>query len=93
MNKSELIAAVAEKAGTSQTDAKKTLDAVIDVITEQLRSGDDVTLVGFGSFRATDRPERPGRNPSTGETITIAAARVASFRAGKGLKDAVNIYK
>ena len=66
------------------------LDAMLAVITEQLQDGGDVTLIGFGLFRATDRPERQGRNPSTGEPITIQAARVASFRAGKGLKDAVN---
>lgn len=90
MNKSEFVAAVAEKAGTSNVDAKKAVDAMLEVITEELRKGGDVTLIGFGAFRVKDRPERQGRNPQTGEPLTISAAKVASFKVGSGLKDAVN---
>ncbi len=90
MNKSELAEAVAEAAGLSKADGARALDAVIDSITNTLKSGDTVSLVGFGTFQVKQRNARTGRNPRTGETIQIAASKVPSFKAGKGLKDAVN---
>ena len=90
MNKSELADAVAEAAGLSKADGARALDAVIDSITNTLKSGDTVSLVGFGTFQVKHRNARQGRNPRTGETIQIAASKVPSFKAGKGLKDAVN---
>nr|WP_314898571.1 HU family DNA-binding protein [uncultured Deefgea sp.] len=89
MNKSELIDAIAESAGLSKAAAGKALDATIEAISGALKSGDEVTLVGFGSFHVSEREERTGRNPRTGESITIAAAKQPKFRAGKSLKDAV----
>ena len=90
MNKSELADAVAEAAGLSKADGARALDAVIDSITNTLKSGNTVSLVGFGTFQVKQRNARQGRNPRTGETIQIAASKVPSFKAGKGLKDAVN---
>ena len=90
MNKSELADAVADAAGLSKADGARALDAVIDSITNTLKSGDTVSLVGFGTFQVKQRNARTGRNPRTGETIQIAASKVPSFKAGKGLKDAVN---
>ncbi len=90
MNKSELIDAIADSAELTKTDASSALDAVIDSITNALKGGDSVTLVGFGTFQVKDRAERQGRNPQTGEAITIKAAKIPSFKAGKALKDAVN---
>ena len=89
MNKTELIATVAEKAGLSKKDSEKAVAAVFDAITESLKAGDKVALVGFGTFDVKDRPERTGKNPRTGEPVAIAATRVPTFKAGKGLKDAV----
>ena len=90
MNKSELADAVAAAADLSKADGARALDAVIDSITNTLKSGDTVSLVGFGTFQVKQRNARQGRNPRTGETIQIAASKVPSFKAGKGLKDAVN---
>ncbi|MGB5304894.1 MAG: HU family DNA-binding protein [Gammaproteobacteria bacterium] len=90
MNKSELIDAVAGRADLSIEDATKAVSAVIDSITDTLRSGDQVTLVGFGTFSVRERAARAGRNPQTGETIQIKASKSAGFKAGKALKDAVN---
>lgn len=90
MNKSDLVAAVAENAGLSKTDAASAVDGVFDVIKSALKSGDNVQLVGFGSFGVSDRAAREGRNPSTGEIIQIAASKQPKFKAGKALKDAVN---
>ena len=90
MNKSEFIEAVADKASLSKADAGKAVDAVMEVVMETLKSGDQVTLVGFGTFLNRRREARDGRNPRTGETIKIAAANVPAFKAGKALKDAVN---
>lgn len=90
MNKSELIDALADRADISKTAAKVALDSLIDVITEELKKGNEVALVGFGSFATKLRPERAGRNPATGAPMTVAAARVPGFKAGKSLKDAVN---
>lgn len=90
MNKSELIDAIAESADLSKASATRALDAVIDTITDSLKSGDQVVLVGFGTFSVKDRAARTGRNPQTGAPIEIAAAKIPSFKAGKALKDAVN---
>ncbi len=89
MNKTELIAAVAEKAELSKKDAESAITAVVDVITESLRKGEKVQLVGFGSFEVKDRAERMGRNPQTKEPIPIPASKAPVFKAGKPLKDAV----
>ncbi len=90
MNKNELVAAVAQAADTSKADAAKAVDGVFDAIASALESGDEVQLVGFGSFKVADRAARQGRNPRTGETIQIAASKQPKFKAGKALKDAVN---
>jgi DNA-binding protein HU-beta len=90
MNKSELAEAVADAASLSKADGARALDAVIDSITSALKSGDTVSLVGFGTFQVKARAARAGRNPRTGETIQIKASNVPGFKAGKGLKDAVN---
>ncbi len=91
MNKSDLIAAIAEHSNLTKADAGRAVDGIIKSIETALVSGESVTLVGFGSFEVKERAERKGRNPQTGEEITIAAARLPSFKAGKSLKDAVNI--
>ncbi len=85
MNKTELVAAMAEKAGLSKTDAAKALTAYVDVVKEQLAKGDSIALVGFGTFSVSERPARTGRNPLTGETIQIAAKKSVKFKAGKGI--------
>ena len=90
MNKAELIDAVADGADISKADATRAVDAVVDQITSALKSGDQVTLVGFGTFSVKDRAARTGRNPRTGEAINIPASKVPGFKAGKALKDAVN---
>jgi len=90
MNKSELIEAVAEKTNLSKADAARAVDAVLESITEALKQGDSVALVGFGTFEVRERAARTGRNPRTGETIEIKASRAPAFKAGKALKDAVN---
>lgn len=89
MNKTELIAEVANKAGLSRKDAEKALGAVVETITEAVVKSDKVQLVGFGSFETKQREARTGRNPKTKETIEIPATRVPVFKAGKALKDAV----
>ena len=90
MNKSELINAVADESGLSKADAGRALDAVVSSVTEALKGGDSVALIGFGTFSVKDRAARTGRNPQTGEAIQIKASKVPSFIAGKSLKDAVN---
>ncbi len=90
MNKSELIAAVAEKAALSKKDAEKAVNAVVAAVTDALVDGDKVQLVGFGTFEVRARDARTGKNPRTGEVIKIAASKVPAFKAGKALKDAVN---
>ena len=89
MNKAELIEAVAESADISKASATRAVDTVIEQITQSLQKGDQVTLVGFGTFSVRERAERKGRNPQTGEEITIKAAKIPSFKAGKGLKDTI----
>ena len=90
MNKNELIAAVADQAGLTKADASKAVEAVFDTITSALKKNDDVRLVGFGTFSVSKRKASTGRNPRTGEPMTIAASTQPKFKAGKGLKDAVN---
>lgn len=89
MNKTELITAVAEKSGLSKKDSEKAVSAVLDAVTDALVAGDKVQLVGFGTFDVKERAARVGRNPKTKEEIQIPASRVASFKVGKALKDAV----
>lgn len=89
MNKTELINAIAESSELSKTDSKKALDACIEAISNALKSGDKVALVGFGTFSISDRPSRTGINPKTKEQITIAAKKVAKFKAGAELADAI----
>lgn len=86
MNKSEFIASVAEKAGLTKTDAQKAVNAFAEVVAEQLKAGERITLVGFGTFLAVDKPEREGINPQTKKKIKIAARRVAKFKPGAGLE-------
>ncbi|MBN9525514.1 MAG: HU family DNA-binding protein [Alphaproteobacteria bacterium] len=90
MNKNELIAQVAETAELSKVDAARAVDAVFDSIAAVLKNGDEVRLVGFGTFLVTKRAASEGRNPRTGETIKIPASKQPKFKPGKGLKDAVN---
>lgn len=89
MNKSELIEAVANSTGLSKVAAGKAVEAVITVITDTLKEGGQVSLVGFGSFSVRQRTDRPGRNPRTGKPIQIKAAKIPTFRPGKALKDAL----
>ena len=90
MNKTELVAAVAEQAGLSKKDAEAAVKAFTDVVAEALKAGDKIQLVGFGTFEVSERAAREGRNPRTGETMTIAASKTPKFKAGKALKDLVN---
>lgn len=90
MNKAELIDAIAESADLSKASAGRALDAALDTITNAMKKGDSVTLVGFGTFTVRKRAARSGRNPRTGETIKIKAAKVPAFKPGKALKDALN---
>ena len=90
MNKTELVAAIAEKAELSKKDAEKALAAFTDVVADTLKNGDKIQLVGFGTFEVSMRAEREGRNPQTGETMKIAACKAPKFKAGKALKDAIN---
>ncbi|MBV8653483.1 MAG: HU family DNA-binding protein [Alphaproteobacteria bacterium] len=90
MNKNELVDAVASAADLKKSEATKAVDAVFDSITDSLKKGDEVRLVGFGTFTVSKRNASEGRNPRTGEKIQIAASKQPKFKAGKGLKDAVN---
>ncbi len=90
MNKTELVAAIAEKTELSKKDAEKALKAFTDVVAEELKKGEKIQLVGFGTFEVADRPAREGRNPKTGEPMPIAASKAPKFKAGKALKDTVN---
>ncbi|MCG8426833.1 MAG: HU family DNA-binding protein [Chromatiales bacterium] len=90
MNKTELVDAMADAADISKAAAGRALDGMIDAITEALKNGDQVTVVGFGSFSVRERAARTGRNPQTGQTIEIKASKNPAFKAGKALKDAVN---
>jgi DNA-binding protein HU-beta len=90
MNKTELITAIAESADISKKDSEKALKAFVDVVTEELKKGEKVQLVGFGTFEVSERAAREGRNPKTGKTMTIEASKTPKFKAGKALKDEVN---
>ena len=90
MNKTELVAAVAEQAGLSKKDAEAAVKAFTDVVAEALKAGDKIQLVGFGTFEVSERAAREGRNPHTGEPMPIAASKAPKFKAGKALKDMVN---
>jgi DNA-binding protein HU-beta len=90
MNKQDLIGSVADSSGLSKTDAAKAVEGVFDAITGALKKGDEVRLVGFGTFSVSKRKASTGRNPRTGEAMTIKASSQPKFKAGKGLKDAVN---
>lgn len=90
MNKTELVAAMAEEAGISKKDAEKALKAFTDVVTEELKKDGKVQLVGFGTFEVSQRAEREGRNPQSGEVMKIAASKAPKFKAGKALKDMLN---
>ena len=90
MNKTELVAAMADAAEISKKDAEKALKAFTDVVADELKKGGKVQLVGFGTFEVSERAAREGRNPQTGETMKIEASKSPKFKAGKALKDAVN---
>ena len=90
MNKTELVAAIAEKAGLSKKDAEGAVKAFTDTVAEQLKAGEKIQLVGFGTFEVAERAARTGKNPQTGEAIKIPASKAPKFKAGKALKDAVN---
>ena len=90
MNKAELIAAIAERTELSRKDAEKALKAFTEVVEEELKKGEKIQLVGFGTFEVSERAAREGRNPQTGETMQIAASKSPKFKAGKALKDAIN---
>lgn len=90
MNKTELLAEIASKAGLTKKDAESFLNAFTDTVSETLVKGDKIQLIGFGSFEVIDKAARTGKNPRTGEAITIPAAKAPKFKAGKALKDAVN---
>lgn len=90
MNKTEFISAIAEKAELSKKDAEKALKAFTDVVEEELKKGEKIQLVGFGTFEVSEKAAREGRNPQTGETMKIEACKAPKFKAGKALKDAVN---
>jgi len=90
MNKTELVSAIAAKTELSKKDSEKALKAFVDVVTEQLKAGDKIQLVGFGTFEVSERAAREGRNPQTGKTMKIKACKAPKFKAGKALKDAVN---
>ena len=90
MNKTQFVDAVAQKAGMSKREAEAAVNAMTAVVADALKAGDKVQLIGFGTFEVNTRAARNGRNPKTGETITIAASKAPTFSAGKALKDAVN---
>ena len=90
MNKADLVSAIVEKAELSKKDVEKALKAFEEVVAEELKNGGKVQLVGFGTFEVAERAERVGRNPQTGENMTISASKAPKFKVGKALKDAVN---
>ena len=90
MNKTELVAAMAEQTNLSKKDAEAALKAFIDVVSEELKKGEKIQLVGFGTFEVSERAERTGRNPQTGKEMVIPASKAPKFKAGKALKDMIN---
>jgi len=93
MNKTELVAAIAAKSGLSKKDSEVAFKALVETVTEQLKAGEKVQLIGFGTFEVSKREARQGRNPQTGKAIEIAASNVPKFKAGAALKEAVNTTK
>ena len=93
MNKTELVAAIAEKSELSKKDSEKALKAFIDTVTDELKKGEKIQLVGFGTFEVSERAARTGKNPQTGKAIKIPASKAPKFKAGKALKDTVNSTK
>ena len=91
MNKNELVSALAEKTNLSKKDAEKSVNAFMDTVSDALANGDRLQLIGFGTFLVKDRPARVARNPRTGEEVRIAASKAPAFKAGKALKDRVNV--
>ena len=92
MNKTELVAAIAEQTELSKKDAEKALKAFTDIVADELKKGEKVQLVGFGTFEVSERAAREGRNPQSGEPMTIAASKAPKFKAGKALKDMINKF-
>lgn len=90
MSKAELVAAIAEKTGLTKKDSEAAVNAFVETVTEQLKKGEKVQLIGFGTFEVSERAERVGRNPQTGAEMTIAASKVPKFKAGKALKELLN---
>ncbi|MCI5481476.1 MAG: HU family DNA-binding protein [Lachnospiraceae bacterium] len=90
MNKAELVAAIAERTELSKKDTEKALKAFVDVVAEELKKGEKIQLVGFGTFEVSERAAREGRNPANGQPMQIAASKAPKFKAGKALKDAIN---
>ncbi len=90
MNKNELVSSIADKTGLKKTEAEKAVKAFVETVTAELKKGEKVQLVGFGTFEVAKRPAREGRNPRTGETMKIKASKAPKFKAGKALKDAIN---
>lgn len=90
MSKTELVAAIAEKTGLTKKDSEAAVNAFVETVTEQLKKGEKVQLIGFGTFEVSERAERVGRNPQTGAEMTIAASKVPKFKAGKALKELLN---
>jgi DNA-binding protein HU-beta len=90
MSKTELVAAIAEKTGLTKKDSEAAVNAFVETVTEQLKNGEKVQLIGFGTFEVSERAERVGRNPQTGTEMTIAASKVPKFKAGKALKELLN---
>lgn len=90
MSKTELVAAIAEKTGLTKKDSEAAVNAFIGTVTEQLKKGEKVQLIGFGTFEVSERAARTGRNPQTGAEMTIAASKAPKFKAGKALKDSLN---
>ncbi len=90
MSKTELVAAIAEKTGLTKKDSEAAVNAFVETVTEQLKKGEKVQLIGFGTFEVSERAERVGRNPQTGTEMTIAASKVPKFKAGKALKELLN---
>ncbi|MBQ2473471.1 MULTISPECIES: HU family DNA-binding protein [Lachnospira] len=93
MNKTELVAAIAEKAELSKKDSEKALKAFVETVSEELKKGEKIQLVGFGTFEVVERAARTGKNPQTGKSIKIPASKAPKFKAGKGLKETVNAGK
>ncbi len=93
MNKTELIAEIAQKTGLTKKDAEQAVKALVETVTEQLKKGEKVQMVGFGTFEVSKRAAREGRNPRTGDTMKIKASKAPKFKPGKALKDAINKKK